>query len=245
MRNASLALIGLILPFIAAAQTAQQPAVQVGDQWTYRSTKENGPTGWAQTRDVIDVTRVTESTIFFTFKPAGSTQPPKETFMGSDWSRIRDVNGKEAVVNRPLSFPLAPGKSWDLTYTEQHPNKLHKTEQFTHKYRVVGWESVEVPGGTFRALKIEAEGHWQAEVAPGQTVTQGAQSGETGATMVTEVQRTTASEVSGRTYKAFWYVPEVKRWVKSVEEYYSSGGVRNERTTMELESFKPAENARN
>jgi hypothetical protein len=44
--------------------------------------------------------------------------------------------------------------------------------------------------------------------------------------------------VSGRTYKAFWYVPEVRRWVKSVEEYYGSGGVRNERYTAELESFK-------
>jgi hypothetical protein len=36
-------------------------------------------------------------------------------------------------------------------------------------------------------------------------------------------------------------VPEVKRWVKSVEEYYGSGGVRNERYTGELESFKLAE----
>jgi hypothetical protein len=47
--------------------------------------------------------------------------------------------------------------------------------------------------------------------------------------------------VSGRTYKAFWYVPEVRRWVKSVEQYYGSGGVRNERYTGELESVKPAE----
>jgi hypothetical protein len=42
---------------------------------------------------------------------------------------------------------------------------------------------------------------------------------------------------SGRTYKAFWYVPEVRRWVKSVEEYYASSGVRNEKYTGELESF--------
>jgi hypothetical protein len=34
---------------------------------------------------------------------------------------------------------------------------------------------------------------------------------------------------------------EVKHWVKSVEEYYSNGGARNERYTQELESFKPAE----
>jgi len=56
--------------------------------------------------------------------------------------------------------------------------------------------------------------------------------------MVTQVEKTVAREASGRTYKAFWHVPEVKRWVKSVEEYYSSGGIRNERYTQELESFK-------
>jgi hypothetical protein len=44
--------------------------------------------------------------------------------------------------------------------------------------------------------------------------------------------------VTGRTYKAFWYVPEIGRWVKSVEEYYGSNGVRNERYTAELESYK-------
>ena len=35
--------------------------------------------------------------------------------------------------------------------------------------------------------------------------------------MMTQVQNTTPKETSGRTYKAFWYVPEVKRWVKSVQ----------------------------
>ena len=36
---------------------------------------------------------------------------------------------------------------------------------------------------------------------------------------------------AGYRYKAFWYVPEVGRWAKSVEEYYGSNGVRNERYT--------------
>jgi hypothetical protein len=57
------------------------------------------------------------------------------------------------------------------------------------------------------------------------------------------VQNTTERQVTGRLYKAFWYAPEVKRWVKSVEEYYSNGGVRNERYTQELESFKAGDAA--
>jgi hypothetical protein len=36
-------------------------------------------------------------------------------------------------------------------------------------------------------------------------------------------------------------VPKVKRWVKSVEEYYGANGVRNERYTSELETYKVAE----
>ena len=218
-----------------------RPAVHAGDTWAYRSTTEKGPGGWNQTREEIAVTRVTASTIFFTIKPSGSTQAPKETFLGGDWSRVRDVNGKETMVNRPLSFPLSPGKSWDLEYTEQNPNKNHKWEKMDNKYTVVGWESIDVAAGRFRALKIESEGRWQAQLAPAQTVTQGAQSNESGTTMITDVQKISARETSGRTYKAFWYVPEVKRWAKSVEEYYSSGGVRNERYTQELESYTAAE----
>ena len=103
---------------------------------------------------------------------------------------------------------------------------------------MVGYEAVEVPAGKFNALKIEAEGHWTAILEPSQTVVQGAQSSAAGVSMVTETQKTTDRTASGRTYKAFWYVPEVGRWVKSVEEYYSSNGVRNEKYTSELESFK-------
>jgi len=59
-----------------------------------------------------------------------------------------------------------------------------------------------------------------------------------GTTMVTQTHRTTPVQATGRIYKAFWYVPEVGRWVKSVEEYYSSADVRSQRFSSELESFK-------
>jgi hypothetical protein len=47
--------------------------------------------------------------------------------------------------------------------------------------------------------------------------------------------------ISGRSYKAFWYVPGVKRWVKSDEEFFDANGVRNERYLDELASYKVAE----
>ena len=219
------------------AQNINAPMVKAGDTWTYKSTTEKGTTGWNQTRDETTVSRVTSSTIYYTVKASGSTQPEKELFAGVDWSRSRDVNGKETVVNRPLSFPLTSGKTWEIRYTEQQPNKEHRSEELDTKYTVVGYEAVEVPAGKFNALKIEAEGHWTAVVEPSQSVVQGAQSSAAGVSMVTQTQKTTDRTASGRTYKAFWYVPEVRRWVKSVEEYYGSNGVRNEKHSGELESF--------
>ena len=237
--------LGAVLAVVSAgamAQSVESPAVKVGDTWTYRMTTEKGPNGWTQARDDITVSRVSQSTIFFDVKQTGSTQAPREIFAGNDWSRSRDVGGKETVVNRPFQFPMSQGKSWELSFTDGSPgNKNHKSEKFDTRYSVVGWEMIEVPAGKYRALKIEAEGHWQAELAPGQTVMQGAQSNAGGTTMATEVKNVAAGETSGRLYKAYWYVPEIKRWVKSVEEDYSSGGVRNERFTQELESFKAAD----
>ena len=230
--------IGILLSLQSLAQTADLPTLRTGDTWVYRDTVEKGPNGWSQSHNEINITRTTSSAIYYASKQSGSTQPGAEKISGADWSRMRDVNGKETVVNRPLDFPLTPGKTWELRYTEQHPNKAHKFEAWSNKFTVVGYETVEVPAGKFSAIKIEAEGRWTAEMEPTSTVVQGAQSQKNNTTMVTQVQKTEATPSSGRTYKAFWYVPEVKRWIKSVEEYYGSNGVRNERYVGELESFK-------
>jgi hypothetical protein len=231
----------MILSGTALAQTAERPQTRAGDTWTYRTTKEIGPAGWTQTRDEITVTRVTASSVYFTTRAAGSSQPAQDVVSGADWSRVRNVNGKETVVNQPLAFPLAPGKSWTLEYHEDHPNKAHRFEEWKSPYAVIGTEKVTVPAGTFDAIKIEAEGHWRAELEPSTTVVQGAQTTAAATSMQTEARKVVAEPVEGRTYKALWYVPAQKRWVKSVEEYYGGNGVRNERYTTELESSRLAE----
>ncbi|WP_442783439.1 hypothetical protein [Collimonas fungivorans] len=241
MKNIVLGLISVTLALPCFAQSVDAPSVKAGDSWTYRLTVEKGPSGWSQSRSEVVVSHVTSSSIYYSTKQSGSTQAANDLFAGTDWSRSRDVNGKETVINKPFSFPLSVGKTWEVQYTEQHPNKVHRFEQWSHKFTVVGFETIEVPAGKFKAIKIEEEGRWNAEMEPAQTILQGAQTGQGGATMVTQVQKTTAGPATGRTYKAFWYVPEVKRWVKSVEEYYGNGGVRTERYTGELESFKLSE----
>jgi hypothetical protein len=234
------ALLTLALPLFANAQTAAAPApsVKAGDTWTYVSSFERAPSIWRQTHDEITVTRTTGSHIYFEAKQVGSTEAPKELIAGADWSRERSVNGTETVVNRPFAFPLSAGKSWSVDYTEQHPNKMFASQKWSSQYRVVGTESVQVPAGKFDAIKIESEGDWVAQVEPARTVTQAMRVQQGDTAMTTHAVNVGADQQTGRTYRAFWYVPEIGRWVKSVEEYYSSTGVRSERYTTELESFR-------
>jgi hypothetical protein len=226
------------LPLLAIAQSAPAPAIKGGDSWTYVNTFEKAPSTWRQSHDEVTVLRATASHIYYTSKQSGSTQAPSEVIAGADWSRERNVNGADVVVNRPFVFPLSPGKTWTVEYTEQHPNKAFASQKWSSQYRVVDTETVEVPAGKFQAIKIEAEGEWVAQMEPTQTIAQAVQTQQGDTAMITHAQKTGPVQVTGRTYKAFWYVPEIGRWVKSVEEYYGSNGVRNERYTGELESFK-------
>ncbi len=231
------ALAGLLLAAPAAAQSVEAPRISADDSWTYQDTIENR-TGWHQSQVESTVVRTGADGIETSTKPAGSTMPPKVQLAAADWARFRSVNGHETVVNRPLSFPLRVGKSWQIDYVEDHPNRQHSSEHIHSVYRVVGWEDVVVPAGSFHAIKIEADGEWSAAIAPAITADGGSRVDAQGAASVAETHRITAGIVSGRTFKAFWYVPSVKKWVKSVEEYYDANGIRNERYMDELTSYK-------
>ncbi|WP_254058621.1 hypothetical protein [Dyella sp. S184] len=228
----------LLLSVSVVAETIDAPMVKAGDSWVYKVTVERGPQGWAQHNEDFSVAHADASTIFVSVKQSGSQQAPTEELAGADWSRSRDINGKQQVVSRPFAFPLEVGKKWELKYTEANPNPKHLSETLQTGYTVVGWEDVEVPAGKFKALKIEAEGNWTAVVAPMNQASAQAVNTTGGSAALVQTNRVTPHTVSGRTYRAFWYVPSVKRLVKSVEESYSSNGIRSERFTYELVSDK-------
>jgi hypothetical protein len=222
------------------AQSVQAPALKAGDSWVYVDTVESGPQGWSRKNETVTVERIEGDSVLVANKQDGSSQPAVEHLVGLDWSRSRDVNGKQQVVNRPLAFPLTQGKKWRVEYTEANPNRQHTSETFGSEYTVVGWEDVQVPAGAFKALKIEAQGQWSAVVAPSVSSDARGHVDADGAVSVSQSQVTHPHTASGRLYKAFWYVPEQKRFVKSVEEYYDSKGVRSSRYTEELQSSKLA-----
>jgi hypothetical protein len=239
MSKGLFALLLMSVPGTAVfAQSFDAPTLKAGDSWTYSNTTETGPQGWVRKDQVITVERVDSSDVLVAVKQDGSSQPPIEQMTGLDWSRSRDINGKQQVVNRPFEFPLHQGKKWTVEYTELNPNRTYSSETFHSDYVVTGWEDVEVPAGKFKALKIEAEGQWTGVLTP-KVASGTAALGTPGAvTMVSQVNRSGARSVSGKLYKAFWYVPSEKRFVKSVEEYYSDEGVRSQRFTDELASSK-------
>lgn len=221
------------------AQPVAAPKVVAGDSWTYQSTVENRK-GWQQTRNESTVIRASASGILVSNNQVGSTMPPTEQLFGADWSRERSVNGHSTIVNQPLAFPLHIGKSWEVEYAEDNPTREHKSERRRTTYKVTGWEDVSVPAGTFHALKIEAEGDWSAVMAPTVGAVTGTRTDAQGTTAVVQTSRITPMIAAGRLYKAFWYVPEVKRCVKALEEYFDANNVRNQRFLDELMSFKVA-----
>jgi hypothetical protein len=222
MRMIGLALAGVLLAARAEGQPVGAPRISINDSWTYQETIENGA-GWHQTRTQSTVLRVGPTSITLSSSQIGSVTPPHEQLRGVDWSRSRSVNGLETVVYQPLSFPLSIGKTWEVEFTEDNPNRKYSSVQMRTAYRAVGWEDVTVPAGRFRALKIEADMAWSGVIALSVAGAAGS------------IAPTTDS---GRSYAAIWYVPEVKKWVKTVEISYDANGVRSGQRAQELESYK-------
>ena len=210
------------------------PPLHPGDSWTYEDGNEvHGNT--RTTHDVITLVRAEKTMIIVNVNAAGATGPGREQILGPEWSRVRSVNGQQTTVNRPLAYPLARGKTWAVDYSEATPaDRRHLRESWHMTYRVGSWEDVSVPAGTFHALRIEADGTWTADLPANVAVARGrAPNGANVAVATTQGART----ASGRTLKTFWYVPEVRRWVKSEEDIFDSNGARTSHATSNLEAY--------
>ncbi|QYE35192.1 hypothetical protein KZX46_04060 [Polymorphobacter sp. PAMC 29334] len=219
---------------------ASRPTVHADDIWRYKNSIELRGR-FSETHDERSVVRTQADAIVLKVHASDSPLQPTELLVGSDWSRFRSVDGHEQVVNRPFDFPLTAGKTWTVDYSESNPNRLLTTEHWVTTYKVVGVERVTVPAGTFDAVKIEATGNWTATLARAVTGVATTRSDAQGVAVANRIDRQQPRDATGRIYKAFWYVPAVKRAVKIVEETYDSGGLRSESRTSELESYKVAQ----
>ena len=196
------------LAFPAPAQDAvvPRPEVKAGDRWMYRKInlfnneqigRPNFTVAFAN-KDVINVVLMR------------GYQEVDATFT-AEWNVVNDPN---AGVYNPhsglLKFPLRVGASYPARYQITRPRQGAFRVKLEVQMKVVGWEDVKVPAGTFRALKVEGNGSYQRQDVSG----------------------------NGQNRFAIWYVPEVKRWVKWTFESTDFRGQPFQRETDELVDYK-------
>ncbi len=114
----------------------------------------------------MSVIRADSEDLLVGAKGFGSARAPVESMYKPDWAKFRGVNGLEKIVNRPLAFPLALGKSGNAGHFEIDPNPRHAREAFDIAYKVAGWEVVTTPAGEFKTRRIERTGNRVADIAP-------------------------------------------------------------------------------
>ena len=146
-----LALLGTSLS--VAAQVAA-PTLKAGDTWTYRGIDNYNrlPTGtWTR-----EVTGTEASGIRVAVRSADGSiddlfRTPGELASGVLNDRAR---GTMDPALQLMPFPLAEGKSWSQKVIRTDPVTNEKREMLV-RGRVLGWETIKVPAGEFKAMKVE------------------------------------------------------------------------------------------
>jgi hypothetical protein len=145
------ALLGTSLS--VAAQVAA-PTLKAGDTWTYRGIDNYNkqPTGtWTR-----EVTGTATSGIRVAVRSADGSvddlfRTPGELTSGVLNDRAR---GTMDPAFQLMPFPLAEGKSWSQKVIRTDPVTNEKREMLVQG-KVLGWETIKVPAGEFKAIKVE------------------------------------------------------------------------------------------
>lgn len=166
------------------------PSSQVGDTYVYESRDLARPGSGISTRRTVTAANgtVTLSSINLDNKKAKA----RTLYFDREWNLLstRSPDGSGREYSPPLKyydFPLFPGKTWNRTSTETDI-KTRATRTHTVSGTVGQWEVVSVPAGTFHAIRVALD-----------TVL---------------FDPATGASVNGTDVS--WYVPEVRRSVKSV-----------------------------
>jgi hypothetical protein len=163
-----------------------KPDVKVDDRWVYRHTdkRRKPPSAIYELR----VSFVDSRAIHAVVEQQGRRRETDATWT-PEWNAV--VAPDEGVVDVEkgvLQFPLSPGRQYAAAWEMRRPRAGAFHVRHERKVNVVGWEDIEVPAGKFRALKVQADGHFR------------------------RLDKVTSDEARN----TYWYVPQVKRWVKHV-----------------------------
>ena len=187
-RAAAAALFCFFSALCRAQDSIGKPDVKVDDRWIYRRMDHRFEPPVLLYE--LRVSFIDSRAIHTVISKQGRPRDSDATFT-PDWNGVVAVDeGIMDVKQGLLQFPLAVGRTYPALWEMRRPRvgKFHVRHERTVK--VAGWEEVEVPAGKFLALKVQAEGRWQ------------------------RLDR----KSSDWARNTMWYVPEVKRWVKSYYE---------------------------
>ena len=242
------ALLSRVLPLALAAAPAlavaaesnpiPAPQMREGDSWVMERTVQRGTTGFNQSREAMKVQRVESDDMVLGVKVDGSPTDYEDHAIGLDWSRKRVIDGKEAVTNRPFSFPMTIGKTWTAEYTDKTQHGAQISAQYHETYKAVGWEDVTTPAGTFHALRIQATTSVDAHMAASNVAAGGASSTLNNASAASQVTHLPERNVHEVWREDIYYAPEVKYFVKLVNDRYNAEEVRVSRESEVLVSYK-------
>ena len=238
----ALALASAALLAIANAEPPVVPAplFDAGDSWVFDCTEQRGTRGFGQQRLDLIVERTDGDTMLVGIKRDGAPVAYEDHVVGSDWSKRHVVEGREQPTTRPLNFPMKPGRTWTEDFGDTTRRGMQTSLHVHRTYKVVGWEDVTVPAGSFRAIKVEATGTSDGVIVTPAAVVGGAAASPMGGATFTSSQKGATGLRSVRDHDVFYYVPAVKNWVKSVEEQYNADDVLVDRKTQEMVSYRPA-----
>ncbi len=165
MRFLLFLLLGMFVAGAAAqapAERVEGPGVKVGDTWIFN--KINGWNGEIEDVSVVKVRHVAPDGIFMeaTALDGSGLSRIERT---ADFNLVRIEAPQFTKTASPFypnfSFPLWVGKTWKSRVVFDNTAEQGKEVRAELEARVVGYESVTVPAGTFQALKIVMTGQYR------------------------------------------------------------------------------------
>lgn len=198
----------------------ESPEVVIGERWTYA-----GYDNETKFTLKVEIERLSDKEIQAVVTPNGLAQLAQLQVFDRQWNQVEAFkDGNRIVQFSPylpaFKFPLQVGKTWAQyydwkrtvvgdeisgakTWAESRERKAsggpnHGSTRVDGK--VLGWEAITVPAGVFTALKVEIKSPHYA--GP-------------------ETRRIFGkAELFGGVLETYWYVPEVKRFVKYESKLY-------------------------
>lgn len=146
----------------APQRSVDGPGVRIGDTWMYN--KIDGVKGALEYVSVNAVDKIERDAIAMTSSSLDGKSVSK-VFRNAGFNQVRTEAPGSSSSASPFypsySFPLQVGKTWRRTVDLTNSAKSDTTVRAELESRVVGWEVVTVPAGTFLALRIETKGAYR------------------------------------------------------------------------------------